>query len=367
MTKITAFSIAILASLGLWTGSVSAESRPFPSPVPCYIFTMPLRIGSVDMAVKQLQIFLNQNADTQVAFGGPGSPGFETMYFGPATQKAIIKFQEKHSADVLLPAGLARGTGFVGVLTRQKINALMQCNISTSLNVSSPAGSEVWRKGETKTISWGEVYRANNSVAAGAPSVPTGLAQVTISLVSESTSIAFPIVQNHSIAYTDRTFSYSWQVGNLLTMSSSALQDGQYRIQVCVANTSMCGTSAKFTISSSQTTNVTINSLSPNSGRIGTSVFVSGTGFTGNETVYFGTGKIAPQYVRSIYAQGSNGVWGYGLTFTVPNDLVYDCSCPPNMPCVCPTSNPQINPGIYNVTVSNSGGTSNIVPFTVTQ
>ncbi len=51
--------------------------------------------------------------------------GFVTGNFGPLTTMAVIRFQEKYPSDILTPVGLSKGTGFVGTLTRQKINQLL--------------------------------------------------------------------------------------------------------------------------------------------------------------------------------------------------------------------------------------------------
>lgn len=72
-----------------------------------------------------LQKILNADRETQIATTGQGSPGNETDYFGPATKRAVVKFQEKHRDEVLTPWGLSRGTGFLGEKTRLKLKTLI--------------------------------------------------------------------------------------------------------------------------------------------------------------------------------------------------------------------------------------------------
>lgn len=89
-----------------------------------FIFSTNLKQGDRSQDVKNLQIFLNSQPDTVITSNGPGSPGNETDYFGNLTKNAVIKFQNKYKSEVLTPVGLNNGTGFVGPLTRQKINSL---------------------------------------------------------------------------------------------------------------------------------------------------------------------------------------------------------------------------------------------------
>ena len=51
--------------------------------------------------------------------------GYVTGHFATLTMQAVIRFQEKYAPEILTPFGLSKGTGYVGKLTRQKINLLM--------------------------------------------------------------------------------------------------------------------------------------------------------------------------------------------------------------------------------------------------
>jgi len=85
-------------------------------------FTQPLSKGKSSAEVKMLQQFLNGDSDTKVADSGAGSLGNETNLYGPATQAAVGKFQEKYG---IASSGDA-GYGNVGPKTRAKLNELMK-------------------------------------------------------------------------------------------------------------------------------------------------------------------------------------------------------------------------------------------------
>lgn len=87
-------------------------------------FTRSLTLGSVGPDVKNLQIFLNSKGFT-VSTTGIGSVGQESNYFGIATQKALIKFQEYYAKDILIPNNLTKGTGYFGPATIRKVNDIL--------------------------------------------------------------------------------------------------------------------------------------------------------------------------------------------------------------------------------------------------
>lgn len=89
-------------------------------------FSRSLTIGSTGEDVVLLQQLLNQDSRTMIAESGAGSPGNETGIFGGLTKAAVIRFQELYSDEILKPAGLTRGTGFVGVGTLKKLKAVAQ-------------------------------------------------------------------------------------------------------------------------------------------------------------------------------------------------------------------------------------------------
>lgn len=94
-----------------------------PAPLFAAELTRTLTFGMHGQDVRALQQFLNTDSETRIAETGAGSPGNETDYFGVATKRALIKFQEKYHSDILAPINLTRGTGIFGERTRAKVMA----------------------------------------------------------------------------------------------------------------------------------------------------------------------------------------------------------------------------------------------------
>ncbi len=110
--------VAALLAVTSWGTSASAQGGILNT------LTADLSLGSSGTQVIALQHILNRDPDTRIASTGPGSPGYETGYFGPLTRVAVMRFQEKYAGEILTPVGLKQGSGYIGLYTRAKLNAL---------------------------------------------------------------------------------------------------------------------------------------------------------------------------------------------------------------------------------------------------
>ena len=153
---ISIFSLFVLISVfsfGLSFGKASAQNNvgSLRSVVtPSFSFNKDLRFGDIDPDVMELQKVLNADPETVVAVSDTGSRGHENTTFGASTKAAVIKFQNKYSDTVLAPAGLTTGSGFVGKLTRTRLNLLIGV-IDTFDSFGSPASRVVSNVAPTPT------------------------------------------------------------------------------------------------------------------------------------------------------------------------------------------------------------------------
>ena len=95
--------------------------------VSCARFDINLFFGMSNEQVRCLQEFLT----TQGSSIYPER--LVTSNFLSLTQQAVVRFQEKYASEVLVPLGLERGTGYVGNMTRNKINQMIRGLISLGL------------------------------------------------------------------------------------------------------------------------------------------------------------------------------------------------------------------------------------------
>ena len=99
----------LLAQIAQLQGQLNTGSAGSSMSAPAYTFTRDLTVGSTGADVKALQQWLNASGYA-VAQSGVGSAGNETMYFGPATKKAVAAFQAAK--------GISPAAGYFGPKTR---------------------------------------------------------------------------------------------------------------------------------------------------------------------------------------------------------------------------------------------------------
>jgi len=115
----------------------------------CHDFNVNLKIGDSGPEVLALQTALEKE--------GINIGRDKKGYFGLDTALAVKRFQEKYYSEILTPFGFPHGTGFVGKLTRDKLNKLYGCKRPFIQSLSQDSG---------KPRDWITIY-GKNLVKAG--------------------------------------------------------------------------------------------------------------------------------------------------------------------------------------------------------
>jgi len=105
--------------MGCPTKQSSSNVSEIPANYKFSALRLSLMQGQRSTDVKYLQMFLKSQG---TAIYPEGSV---TGFFGPATFRAVVRFQEKYASELLAPQGFTKGTGFAGKSTRVKIDKLM--------------------------------------------------------------------------------------------------------------------------------------------------------------------------------------------------------------------------------------------------
>jgi len=273
-------------------------------------FVRNLRLGMRGEDVRSLQAVLNRDPDTRISSSGAGSPGNETDYFGPATKRALINFQEKYREEVLTPAGLISGTGFFGEKTRLKAKSLFaEASFVKSVNPIVPtkntnttAAAIVAPKTEARVMPEGSVFIAFPSRYSGKP----------------GTSIT---ISGYGFTLTDNTvyFGAKGTVGNIsstngevMTLKVPDIPKGNYPLSVKNAQGESKGDSF-FVVTDGVTPEPKVEGVTPETAERGSVITVKGSGFTA-------TGNM----VRTTLSISENipSVDGKSLSFTFPTNVL---------------------------------------------
>ena len=342
------FRVAATAHAQVYTTTTTSSSS-----TGCLNFAYNMGWGTSSPDVLTLQNFLNNGGYMSYA---------PTGYYGSITSAAVMRFQSAYGIST---------TGYVGPLTRAQIS-LVSCNGTPTGNnitiynvspVAAPIGSVVTLTGfgftqynNTVNIAGGQIGGLSSS---GGIAIACTTSPSCVPGIHQSLSFTIP-------SYIGPYCASGYQCA---MYPSRQLVPSTYPLTVTNAN----GTSntVNLIVTGGTTGTVSISNLSPNSASVGTMVTITGTGLTGDNTIYFANGAI--QHVAAnqpvYYASGivCNGypnctVPQQTMNFTIPSSVAPYCA--PGM--MCAQYMQLITPGTYPLYVVNANGTSNTMYLTVT-
>lgn len=99
-------------------GVVNVKEKPKAPIKPVFHFTQDMEIGTRSVEVEALQQCL--------IWMGFLKQGLDTGFFGYNTRNAVIKLQETYIKEILIPAGVTKGTGRVREFTRAFLNKIFK-------------------------------------------------------------------------------------------------------------------------------------------------------------------------------------------------------------------------------------------------
>lgn len=317
---LTIFSAAVGASFFV---HVSAQTQSASVPA-AFIFLHDLHAGDSNSDVLQLQKILNRDPETVIAQNGSGSPGNETIFFGPATKLAVMRFQSKYSDTVLHPSGQTVANGYVGFWTRLKLNEISLKDLSTSTSAQQSMTNQSVQSAQTPTSVSQNNLRSKLTQMNQNGIALTALATSTELLISTPSTNAAPVGTN--VAISGYGFSATTNTVNFgsAKISGSATSQGQIkfsvpnvatgRYDVSVTpgeggNAGKTSTPIPFMVTVPGSAAPVIEKIDPAVAKFGQKIIIYGRNFaqTGN-TVVTSLGPI----------NGLSSADGTTLTFTIP-------------------------------------------------
>lgn len=327
----TVLGATLVSAQSTSTQTVSGTETA-PSGVACPAVSANLGFGARGGAVFALQEFLFARGYFSAHIAGP---------FGPLTRAAVVRLQRDNG----IPP-----TGFVGVLTRAAISRLCDPAHSGPVSISSLSPS-VGPVGTTVTVT-GSGFTGDNTVQFGYGAIVHVAAQ-------DSSTLVFTVPNELNPA--------CFYASPRCLPPTKMTAPGTYA--VTIANENGRSNAKTFTVTgASATTHTSLESMSPMSGPIGTTVTLTGKFFSNNNIIHFGNGAIGPVGIDSSIAVACTtdpsciGGIRQTIHFTVPDSISPYCA--PGM--MCAMYMQLVTPGAYTVYVTNENGTTNSMTFTVT-
>ncbi len=289
------------------TGGTPTTPSGNPNAGSCPALSRSLQVGSTGADVMALQKFLNASASTQVAASGAGSPGLESMYFGPATKAAVIKFQTLNSVSAI---------GLVGPATRAAIAAV--CGKGTN------GGTTTTPTGPGLTVSAG-AQPANALAVSSAARVPfttftltnnSGVVQTVNGVTVQRTGFANDGVFSGIVLLN----SDGTQIGNSTTLNSNhqatvggtfTINPGETKTLTVAGNMQPYATLNQYSGQIASLQVVAINSTAAISGVLP----ITGASHTINASLTIGTATVGTSGFDPISTR-SQAIGTVGLTFS---------------------------------------------------
>jgi hypothetical protein len=184
----------------------------------CYTFTTNMGIGGpAGSGVDALRTVLEKEGFSGVSteLGSNQQAGFDE-----SLASAVSAFQEKYRSDILMPAGLSAGTGYVGPATRAKLNALYGCSItpvgsSRNIVVTAPPSGSTFYEGNTYPVSWSATgYSSNAPIEIDLESIDNGVVSghQVIATVTNTGSYQYTVQKNILVANSNPSTFYFLRV-----------------------------------------------------------------------------------------------------------------------------------------------------------
>jgi len=279
--------------------------------------------------VRGSQVVELQNTLTQLGYyKGPISG-----YFGPLTRNAVMNFQSTHTIPAL---------GIVGPLTRAALGGSSYPPSSPSISSLSPSSGTI---GSTVTVG-GAGFTKSSIVSFDTQRVATTFIN--------STTLTF-VVPEYISPYCPP--------GSMCAMYMRQVTPGTYNVSVI--NGSTQSSSTAFTVTATippppPSSKISITSIIPSSGPIGTQVTIKGTNFDKGGIVQGSIVNFGNGFITNVTVVDSTTI-----TFIIPSSVTGGCRAP----MMCPNYFIPVTAGTYNVSVTSyfaGGDVSNTVTFTVT-